>query len=206
MSSRPGDTLVTDAQHTPPDADAQLVWTLRDQRVEHDHGIFRLRSHLGRHPTLDVERRFVVLDGADWVNVIAVTSDARVVMVRQFRHGTESVTLEIPGGLIEPGEDPLDAGVRELREESGWAAERWVHIGAVHPNPAIQNNACHTILGVNARRVGDATPDDGEALRTVMVDLADVPQLIVRGEITHSLVVAAFFLFRERVGGWVVPG
>lgn len=206
MSSRPGDTLVTDAQHTPPDADAQLVWTLRDQRVEHDHGIFRLRSHLGRHPTLDVERRFVVLDGADWVNVIAVTNDSRVVMVRQFRHGTESITLEIPGGLVEPGEDPLDAGVRELREESGWAAERWVHIGAVHPNPAIQNNACHTILGVNARRVGEATPDDGEALRTVMVDLAEVPQLILRGDITHSLVVAAFFLFRERVGGWVVPG
>ncbi len=169
-------------------------WTLLGSRVASDHRIFRLREDRYRLEPEGLEREFVVLDGADWINVIPLRDDGQVVLIRQFRHGVRQVTLEIPGGLANPGEDPLDAGLRELREETGYAARRMEKLGSVWPNPAIQNNACHFFLAEGAHQVADPAPDPGERIEVLLRPLAEIPALIRGGEIRHALVVAAFGL------------
>lgn len=135
---------------------------------------------------------FVYLDCPDWVNVVALTARREVILIAQFRHGVAEVTLEIPGGMVDTGEDPLAAGVRELREETGFGGGRARLIGAVRPNPAIMNNRCHTVLVEGVEQLGEATPEQHEEIAVRRVPLATVPDLIRGGAIDHALVVAAF--------------
>jgi 8-oxo-dGTP pyrophosphatase MutT (NUDIX family) len=138
-------------------------------------------------------REYFLVEAPDWINVVPLTSDGRVVMIRQFRFGIDEVTLEIPGGMCDGTEPPLAAARRELREETGYDTDDFADLGWVHPNPAVQTNRCHTFLARNARRVGPPEPDDDEAFEVVMVPLGEIPALIKDGTITHALVVAAFY-------------
>jgi 8-oxo-dGTP pyrophosphatase MutT (NUDIX family) len=138
-------------------------------------------------------REFFVVDAPDWVNVIPVTDEGRVVLIRQFRFGTDSFTLEIPGGMCDGDEAPVDAAKRELLEETGHEAEAWKDLGFVHPNPAIQGNRCHTFLAERVRPVTDPSPDADEQFEIVSEPLDRVPSLIASGAISHALVVAAFY-------------
>ena len=135
---------------------------------------------------------FVYLDSADWCNVIALTPSRQVVMIEQFRHGIEQVTLEVPGGIIDEGEAPAAACARELAEETGYTGEPCRIIGTVSANPAIQNNRVHTGLVTSATLSGKTSPDEHEDIGVRLVDLAEVPSLIRQGIIHHSYVVAAF--------------
>ena len=138
------------------------------------------------------ERSFYVIEAPDWITVVPLTNDRQVVFVRQFRFGTNDLTLEIPGGICDAGEHPRATALRELREETGYATEDLVDLGFVHPNPALQSNRCHTFLANNVVRAGDPTPDADEAFELVTIPLAEVPKLIREGTITHALVIAAF--------------
>jgi len=152
-----------------------------------------VRREMLRSPRTHLPHPFYVLDCPDWVNVIALTDRHEVVLVRQFRAGTRSITLEIPGGGVEAHDaSALVAARRELREETGHGARSWKRLGVVQPNPAIQPNRCTTFLARGCRRVGDIDPDAGEDLVVELVPLARIPRLIRRGEIMHSLVIAAF--------------
>lgn len=141
------------------------------------------------------ERDFVCLSAPDWVNVVAVTNDGKIVLVRQFRFGTDDLSLEVPGGVMEAGEDPVTAGVRELAEETGYAGGTARLLGTVHPNPAIQNNRFHAVLveGVERTRALDWDADEELEILTAPVEqvLADARS----GRITHSLCLCALFLF-----------
>ncbi len=107
-----------------------------------EHGIFRLRKFRARSPRTGDARPFTIVDTANWVNVIGVTRSGDLVLVRQYRHGVDRVTLEIPGGVIDPGEDPAAAAVRELLEETGWAGGAPELIGVVDTNPAVFMAVC----------------------------------------------------------------
>ena len=168
------------------------MWPLLSSRVLGDFRVFTVRGERTRSPRSGLPHDFYVLECPDWANVVALTPKNEVVLVRQFRAGTRSITLEIPGGSVEKGESPLAAVRRELREETGYAARSWKRIGVVHPNPAIQGNRCSTYLARGCREVGELIPDEGEDLAVELVPLARVPDLIRRGRITHSLVIAAF--------------
>lgn len=142
------------------------------------------------------EGSFYVLSGNDWVNIIPVTAKNEIVMVEQFRHGTEDVTLEIPGGLVDDEDaNPLAAARRELNEESGYDSEEIEFLGTIAPNPAIQSNHCHSFIARNAEKVMDLRPDDLEELRVRLVPAREIPGLIRSGAITHALVVVAFSFF-----------
>lgn len=147
-------------------------------------------------------RQAIVLNLPDWVNVVALTSDGEVLFVRQWRYGLARPTLEILGGVVEPGEDERAAAQRELLEETGFKGRTWCRLGEVHPNPAIQNNRTSTWLVTDLERIGDPEGDDEEELDVVSVPLEQVRRLIREGEVTHSLVVAAFYLLmcREEAG------
>ncbi len=163
-----------------------------ESRILGDFKVFSVRGERTRSPRSGRPHDFFVLECSDWANVIALTPHDDVVLVRQFRAGTRSITLEIPGGSVEEGESAREAVRRELREETGYAARSWKRIGVVHPNPAIQGNRCWTWLATGCRRVGDLQPDEGEDLAVELVPLRRIPGLIRRGRITHSLVIAAF--------------
>lgn len=157
--------------------------------------ILDLRSVRLRHPERNVERDFVVLAPGDWCNVIAVTADNCLVLVRQFRFGIHDFSLEIPGGIIEPGEDPVVAGVRELREETGYIGADARLLATVHPNPAIQNNRCHLVLVENATASGPQEWDHDEEIEVVTAPVDEVLAWAREGKITHSLVICGLMHF-----------
>ncbi len=168
-------------------------WSRVHSQTGSSYRIFSIREDTVVSPRTGAEHNFYVIETGDWVNVIPVTRDQKVVMVRQYRHGLEKVTLEIPGGMVDPGDTPEGAACRELLEETGFQASEWKKIGEVSPNPAIFNNRCHTFLARNLRKSGDPSPDQTEDIEVVLVPLSEIPQLIRAGEIDHSLVITAFY-------------
>ena len=165
--------------------------TLSSQPVA-DYRILRVRQDRCVSPRTGDAHDFVVLEATDWVNVIAITPDEEVVLIEQYRFGTQKVTLEIPGGLIDPGEEPLQAGKRELLEETGYSAKTFTLLGSVEPNPAIQTNRCYTVLAEGATRDGDQHLDEKEDIGVLTRPLAAIPRLLADNAITHALVWAAF--------------
>jgi 8-oxo-dGTP pyrophosphatase MutT (NUDIX family) len=173
-------------------------WKLLGSRDVSDHRIFSIRHDLYRFEPTGAERDFVVLDCPDWVNIIPLTDDGQVVLIRQFRHGTRNVTLEIPGGVVEAHETPEAAAVRELSEETGYVPAWVKSLGFVSPNPAIQGNRSHTFLAEGCRLAAEPQPDSFEQIEVLLRPLEDIPALIRSGEISHSLIVAAFALLHFR--------
>ncbi|MGA2515251.1 MAG: NUDIX hydrolase [Thermodesulfobacteriota bacterium] len=157
--------------------------------------VFSIRADTTVSPRTGVEHDFYVIETQDWVNIIPLTSDRRVVMVRQYRHGSGGVTLEIPGGLVDPGDTPKSAAARELLEETGYQAEEVVKIGVSNPNPAVFNNRCYTFVARNVMKVRDPMPDQTEDIETVLIPLTDIPELIRKGKIDHSIVISAFYWY-----------
>ena len=167
-------------------------WETLDEGKIVDYRIFTVQGMVRRSPRTGRSGTYQVLHIAAWVNVIALTPDDEIVMVEQYRHGIDTITLEMPGGVVEPGEDPAETASRELLEETGYSGETPIRIGLVHPNPAIQDNECSTWLIRNARRTAEPTPDEGEHISVHTVARTEIPALLRQGQITHSLMVAAF--------------
>lgn len=148
-----------------------------------------------QHPQREREQEFAVINAPDWVNVLALTSAQELVLVRQFRFGINDFSVEIPGGMIDQGEEPVAAALRELREESGYVGQRARLLGSVHPNPAIQNNRCHLVLVEEAQRTAELDWDPDEEIEILTRPVDAVYELAYAGGITHALVLDALLLF-----------
>lgn len=157
--------------------------------------VFEVTAVDYRHGPRGRTREFSVINSPDWVNVIALTDDGQLVLVRQFRYGIDEFSLEIPGGVIEHGEDPVLAGARELEEETGYSGTSARLLASVHPNPAIQSNRCHFVLVEHARKTHELSWDDDEEIEVLTKPVDEVYALARSGQITHSLVLDALFMF-----------
>ena len=176
-------------------------WPKISSRLLGDYRIFSIRSDVKRSPRTGREHDFFVIDCVNWVNVVAVTPCQEMVLVEQYRQGTDTVELELPGGMMDAQDaSPEMAGCRELREETGYAGEQSRVIGQVFPNPAIMSNTCFSVLVENCRVAGPVQFDGCEDLITRLVPVSEVPGLVASGKIRHSLVVAALYHYslRER--------
>ena len=162
---------------------------VRRQKTEHA-GSFRVFDVL-RHELEDEQGRAAgtvfTMACPDWVSVVPMTSDGRFVLVRQHRHGVDAMTLEPPGGMVNRGEEPAAAALRELAEETGYAGGALTSLGVCHPNPVLQDNRHHMFLVRGVERVGDPVFDSGEFCEVVVLGRRELERCIERGEISHAL-------------------
>ncbi len=170
-------------------------WTCDTTHNLGDYKVFKLLQKSCRSPRTGQNHDFFVFDAADWVTIVPVTPEGKLVFIRQWRPGTESVELELPGGIIDNGELPKDAAVRELREETGYMAETLTPLGSIAPNPAIQTNRCHFFLAKHAVPTGHQELDSAEDIELALQEHAMIPTLIAEETLRHGIIIAALYSY-----------
>ena len=170
-------------------------WNLVKSEKLNSYRVFSTRRDISSSPVTGKSHDFYVIEAPDWTNVVAITPEREIILIKQYRHGVQSLTLEIPGGMVDPGETPLEAARRELLEETGYASDDLICIGRVHPNPAIQDNTCHTFLAKNAVKIKEPNFEGTEDIACFVTPVENVPNLVAEGKITHSLVISAFYWY-----------
>ncbi len=171
-------------------------WKKLNSKIITKNKIFTLRENSCLSPKDGKEYPFFLLDTLDWVNIIPITKDNEVIMIKQFRHGNEEITLEIPGGMTDMEDDsPKDAAVRELVEETGYTGNELIKLGECSPNPAIFNNLLHVYLVKNVSKIYSQNLENTEDIDIVKIHKNKIPELIKSGEINHSLVITAFYYY-----------
>lgn len=176
--------------------------TVHSEPVADAH-IFKLRRDERRIAGTDRTGTFFVLDSPNWVNIVPITTDGKILLVEQFRQGTEALSLETPGGLIdESDDDMLAAAARELREETGYTAQSWRVLGVSDSNPAFMTNHFTAVLAEGATQTDPTAFDEHEDLVPRMVDIAEAADLLRRGAIRNTYSVLALCWFLLDRNGW----
>lgn len=175
-----------------------MPWLTVASTYIHRNPFLTLRQDTREAPGFG-QHNFYILEFPDWANVVAVTKDDELILVRQFRHGLAQVNLEIPGGIVDPGEKPEATAVRELWEETGYSPEHLEILTSVSVNPAIQNNWCHLYLATGCRRVGNQRLDGTESIAVELVPLRELLDLLAAGRIHHSLNYLALTLAHNKL-------
>ena len=169
------------------------TWQVLDEEHLQHCKIFDVHRATMRSPQTGDPHPFYRIASPEWVNVVALTPGEDLVMIRQFRHGSREVTLEIPGGIVDPGESPEIAGGRELVEETGYRAGRIESLGSINPNPALFANRVHQMVALDCERIGDVQNTSTEHTVVELLPAARLPEVLRAGGIDHALVVAALY-------------
>ncbi|MCP3965741.1 MAG: NUDIX hydrolase [Lentisphaerae bacterium] len=160
--------------------------------------IFNLLREDSRNLRTGAEQSFFYFECIDWINVVAITTENEIILIEQYRHGSDRIELEIPGGGLDPADpDPVFGGARELMEETGYQGEDGRIIGQVCPNPAIQGNTCYTVLFENCKKISEPQMEETESINTVLLPLDQLDHLIDSGKIRHGLVLNALSFYER---------
>jgi ADP-ribose pyrophosphatase len=169
----------------------QSNWKLVRTEPGPDLVIFKSRFDWVVNPRNGTTLKAIVLETRDWVNVVARTADDKLVVVSQYRFGNGRMSLEVPAGLVDPGETPLQAAQRELKEETGYVAREWQPLGWSYANPAFLNNRAHTFLAGGLERIGDPSPEESEDLAVAELTLAEIRQAIREERMRNTMTLLA---------------
>jgi len=172
-------------------------WKTLDSKDILKNKIFNLKEETVLSPE---NKKFPVwvMDAPTWINIIPITSDNEVIMIKQYRFGSKEITLEIPGGMSEKGEDPKSAVIREMQEETGYTSNQVKEIGSVSPNPALMGNQVITYLALDVEKTSEQNLDTMEDIEVVKVKLDEVNKLIMNKTIDHALVICAFYFYNNQ--------
>jgi len=173
------------------DADMQKSWEVIRSEQGPNLVLFQARYDWVKNPRNAKSMKAVILESADWINIVAVTPEKKVVVVKQFRFGVAKTTLEIPAGIIDKGETPEQAAMRELQEETGYVATNWKYLGWFESNPAFLNNVCHLWLALDVVKTYSPQLDEGEDIFVTELSLEEVRREIKQGNMRNSLTVLA---------------
>ena len=154
--------------------------------------IFEFKSRDLLHSQKHTHHKFYIIDSKDWVNIIPITTNNEIVLIRQYRAGSDEITIEVPGGIIDGNETPEETAKRELEEETGCIAKDFVKIGEVYPNPAFITNKCHYVVALDVQPGGTINFDPSEYIEKFTVPMSEIPGMIKRGEINHAITLDAF--------------
>lgn len=176
-------------------------WKTLESEELAKYGYFRMRKDKCELPDGRVMPGYYTIEFADWVNVIPVTKDKKVVLIHQYRHSVQEVTIEIPGGSTHPKEkEPVEkAARREMEEETGYTSDNIEFIGFQYPNPALLSNKMHTFIAWDVVKTKDQELDPYEDIDTFEVSLSELRQLIESGKITHSIILGSFLLAQKKL-------
>ena len=169
-------------------------WTVEKTELLQDCRVFSVSRTRSRSPHTGQSHIFYRIDSSDWANIVPITPEGGVVMVRQYRHGADRVTLETPGGLVDSGESPVEAAAREMLEETGYRAGEITPLGAVNPNPALFGNRLHAFVARDSERVAQVQSGETEETVVEVVTREQLRRFVRDGTVEHALVVAALYL------------
>ncbi|HET8864214.1 MAG TPA: NUDIX hydrolase [Gracilimonas sp.] len=170
-------------------------WVTTNEELKYTTNIFKLVSRDMKLESEDKEAEFSIVEAPDWMNVIPLTSENEIVLVEQYRYGIEQPTLELPGGMVDPGETHDETAKRELLEETGYAGDTWHYLGNVSSNPAFLTNYTHLHVVENCKKIKEQELDGHERINVHLMPLDDFLEMVKEGTVHHSLVVAAVAKF-----------
>lgn len=173
------------------DNNTEKSWEVIRSELGPNLVLFQTRYDWVKNPRNAKSMKAVILQSPDWINVVAVTPERKIVVVEQFRFGVAKTTVEIPAGIIEKDETPQQAAIRELQEETGYTAASWTYLGWFEANPAFLNNVCHSWLALDVTKSHSPHLDDGEEIAVTELSLAEVRGEIHKGNMRNSLTVLA---------------
>ncbi|SMO69335.1 NUDIX hydrolase [Gracilimonas mengyeensis] len=166
-------------------------WRTTHEELKYTTNIFKLLSRDMRLESEDHEVSFSIIEAPDWMNIIPLTNNNEVVLVEQYRYGIEEPTLELPGGMVDPGETPEETAKRELLEETGYDVTELISLGSVSSNPAFLTNQTHMYLAKGCRKIQEQELDGNERINVHLMPMDEFLELVKSGTVHHSLVVAA---------------
>jgi len=172
-----------------------MDWREISRETAGDYRIFTVERSVAQSPVDGQPRTFHRIQSQDFTQIVPITADGQVVLIRQFRHGSQRVTLEIPGGLVDPGEDPAEAAMRECLEETGYRARHAEPLGVVNPNPALFANRLHGYFATGVERERAVQNTGTEVTEPVLVRVSELRDMLVSGEIDHGLVAQTLWRY-----------
>jgi 8-oxo-dGTP pyrophosphatase MutT (NUDIX family) len=173
-------------------------WTLLERHTLLERRFLRVHEERVKLPTGVILDDFVVITAPSWAGALALTAEGEVVLVEQYRRGLGRASLELPAGLVDAGETPLETAERELLEETGYTSQSWHRLSEFSPEPMRSTSRAHFFVALGAERVRDPRPEASEVIRVHTRPVLALLEGIERGEIEHASHVGAILLAERR--------